>query len=154
MKIEKDAAVSLQVQIFEGGKASPAQEMTYLHGNGNLFPKMEAALAGLEAGGKASVTLSPADGFGERNPALVRVEPLTKLPPGAAVGMAVRGEGGEDGQRPVFRITAVTDTEFTLDANHPFAGRTVEVRMSVVEVREATDEELAHGHVHGPGTEH
>jgi len=154
MKVEKDAAVSLQVQIVEGGNPSPAQEMTYLHGNGNLFPKMEAALAGLEAGGKGSVTLSPADGFGERNPALVRVEPLTKLPPGAAVGMAVHGEGGEDGQRPVFRITAVTDSEVTLDANHPFAGRTVEVRMSVVEVREATEEELAHGHVHGPGTHH
>jgi FKBP-type peptidyl-prolyl cis-trans isomerase SlyD len=151
MKIEKDAAVSLQVQIVEGGKVSPAQEMTYLHGNGNLFPKMEAALAGLEAGGKVSITLSPADGFGERDPALVRVEPRTKLPPGAEVGMAVHGEGGEDGHRPVFRITALTDTEVTLDANHPFAGRTVEVRMSVVEVREATEEELAHGHVHAPG---
>ena len=44
MKIEKDTAVSLQVQIVEGGKTSPAQEVTYLHGGGNLFPKMESAL--------------------------------------------------------------------------------------------------------------
>ena len=72
MKIEKDTAVSLQVEIVEDGKASPVQEMTYLHGAGNLFPKMEAALAALEPGAKASVTLTPADGFGERDPALVR----------------------------------------------------------------------------------
>jgi FKBP-type peptidyl-prolyl cis-trans isomerase SlyD len=154
VKIHKDAAVSLQVQIVEGGNASPAQEVTYLHGGGNLFPKMEAALAGLEAGAKASITLTPADGFGERDPALVRVEPRGKLPPGAAVGMAVHGEAGEGGQRPVFRITALTETEATLDANHPFAGRTVEVRMAVVDVREATEEEIAHGHVHAPGTDH
>ena len=151
MKIEKDTAVSLQVQIVERGNASPAQEVTYLHGGGNLFPKMETALEGLEAGAKASITLTPADGFGERDPALVRVEPRGKLPPGAEVGMAVHGEAEEGGQRPVFRITKLTETEATLDANHPFAGRTVEVRMSVVDVREATEEEIAHGHVHDIG---
>jgi FKBP-type peptidyl-prolyl cis-trans isomerase SlyD len=150
MKIEKDTAVSLQVQIVEGGNAMPAQEMTYLHGNGNLFPKMEAALSGLEPGASASVTMTPADGFGERDPGLVRVEPRSRLPEGAAVGMAVHGQADEAGRRPVFRITALTDEEVTLDANHPLAGRTVELRMSVLDVREATDEELAHGHVHGP----
>ena len=149
MKIEKDTAVSIQVQILEGGKPSPMQEMTYLHGNGNLFPKMEAALTGLEPGGKANVTMTPADGFGERDPALVRVEPRARIPDGAAVGMSLQGEA--EGQPRVFRITALTDTEATLDGNHPLAGRTVELRMSVLEVREATEEELAHGHVHGPG---
>jgi FKBP-type peptidyl-prolyl cis-trans isomerase SlyD len=149
MKIEKDTAVSLQVEIVDGGKASPAQEMTYLHGNGNLFPKIEAALTGLEAGGKTSVTLAPADGFGERDPALVRVEPRARLPQEAAVGAALQGEAG--GHPRVFRVTALTDTEATLDANHPLAGRTVELRIAVLDVREATDEELAHGHVHGPG---
>jgi FKBP-type peptidyl-prolyl cis-trans isomerase SlyD len=64
--------------------------------------------------------------------------------------MAVHGQADEAGRRPVFRITALTDEEVTLDANHPLAGRTVELRMSVLDVREATDEELAHGHVHGP----
>ena len=149
MKIEKDAAVSLQVQIVDGGSALPAQEMTYLHGNGNLFPKMEAALDGLEPGARASVTMTPADGFGERDPALVRVEPRARLPEGAAVGMSLQGQAG--GQPRVFRITALTDQEATLDGNHPLAGRTVELRMAVLDVREATEEEIAHGHVHGPG---
>lgn len=149
MKIEKDTAVSIQVEIIEAGKASPRQEMTYLHGNGNLFPKMEAALTGLEPGAKARVTMTPADGFGERDPALVRVEPRERIPEGAAVGMSLQGEA--QGEPRVFRITALTDTEATLDGNHPMAGRTVELHMSVVEVREATEEELAHGHVHGPG---
>ena len=149
MKIEKDTAVSVQIQFVDAGSPSPAQEMTYLHGNGNLFPKMEAALEGLEPGGKASVTMTPADGFGERDPALVRVEPRSRLPQEVAVGMALQGEAG--GQPRVFRITALTDQEATLDGNHPLAGRTVELRMAVVEVRAATEEELEHGHVHGPG---
>ena len=154
MKIGKDTAVTVQVQILDGDSPSPAQEMTYLHGNGNLFPKMEASLEGLEAGGKASVTMAPADGFGERDPALVRVEPRARLPEGAAVGMALQGPSdnhGGGGHPRVFRITALTDQEATLDGNHPLAGRTVEVRMEVVDVREATEEEIAHGHVHGPG---
>lgn len=149
MKIDKDTVVSLQVEIVEGGKPSPMQEMTYLHGAGNLFPKMEAALTGHEPGAKASVTLTPADGFGERDPALVRVEPRARVPKEAVVGSALQGEAG--GQPRVFRITALTDQEATLDGNHPLAGRTVELRMAVLDVREATEEELAHGHVHGPG---
>ena len=149
MKIEKDTAVSLQVEIVEGGKASPVQEMAYLHGAGNLFPKMEAALTGLEQGAKANVTLTPADGFGERDAALVRVEPRARLPQEVTVGSALQGEAG--GETRVFRVTALSDTEATLDGNHPLAGRTVELRMTVVDVREATEEELAHGHVHGPG---
>ena len=149
MKIQKDTAVSVQVEIVDADSPSPAQEMTYLHGNGNLFPRMEAALEGLEPGGKASVTMTPADGFGERDPALVRVEPRSRLPKEATVGMALQGQAG--GQPRVFRITALTDQEATLDGNHPLAGRTVEVRMAVMEVRAATEEEIEHGHVHGPG---
>jgi len=149
MKIEKDTAVSVQVQIVEAGTPTPAQDMTYLHGYGNLLPKMEAALAGLEAGASTSVTLAPADGFGERDPALVRVEPRARLPQELAVGMALQGEAG--GQPRVFRITALTDREATLDGNHPLAGRTVELRMAVVDVRAATEGEIEHGHVHGPG---
>jgi FKBP-type peptidyl-prolyl cis-trans isomerase SlyD len=153
MKIGKDAVVRLSVEMVdESGAASSAQELEYLHGGyGNLFPKVEAALAGLEAGGKASIRLAPADGFGEHDPALVRREPRERLPKGVAVGSALHGQAAEgDGHGPVFRVTALTDTEATLDANHPLAGHTVQLRMAVLEVRAATDEEIEHGHVHGP----
>ena len=60
------------------------------------------------------------------------------------------GHAEEDGHRRVFRVTALSDTEATLDGNHPLAGRTVELRCEVLEVRAATQEEIEHGHVHGP----
>jgi FKBP-type peptidyl-prolyl cis-trans isomerase SlyD len=152
LKVEKDRAVSVQIEIVEGGKVSPKQEMTYLHGGyGHLFPKIEAALNGLEAGAQTKVTVAPADGFGERDPLLVKVEPRSRLPEGAVVGSVLQGPAAEDG-RPglVFRVTALTDQEATLDGNHPLAGHTVELRLAVLDVRAATDEEIAHGHVHGP----
>jgi FKBP-type peptidyl-prolyl cis-trans isomerase SlyD len=67
MKIDKDAVVRLNIEMVdESGTSASRQEFEYLHGGyGNMFPKLEAALAGLEAGGKASVVLAPADGFGE-----------------------------------------------------------------------------------------
>jgi FKBP-type peptidyl-prolyl cis-trans isomerase SlyD len=149
MKITKDTVVRLSVEMA-GDRG--AHELQYLHGGyGNLFPKLEAALAGLEAGGKASVTLSPADGFGEHDPSLIRREPRERLPQGVAVGSALHGQAeGEGGQRRVFRVTALSDTEATLDGNHPLAGRTVELRCEVLEVRPASPEEIEHGHVHGP----
>jgi FKBP-type peptidyl-prolyl cis-trans isomerase SlyD len=151
MKVEKDAVVRLSIEMVEGGASGGAQEFQYLHGGyGNLFPKVEAAVAGLEAGGKASVVLAPADGFGEHNPSLIRREPLERLPKGVAVGSALHGQAEQDGQRRVFRVTALNATEATLDGNHPLAGRTVELRCEVLEVRAATQEEIEHGHVHGP----
>ena len=151
MKVEKDAVVRLAIEMVEGGAPGAAHEIQYLHGGyGNLFPKLEAALAGLEAGGKASVTLAPADGFGEHDPSLIRREPRERLPQGVVLGSALHGQADEEGQRQVFRVTALSDTEATLDGNHPLAGRTVELRCEVLEVRAASQEEIEHGHVHGP----
>lgn len=149
MKVAKDTVVRLSVEM-DGD--SGGRELEYLHGGyGSLFPKLEAALAGLEAGGKANVTLSPADGFGEHDPSLIRREPRERLPQGVKVGSALHGgQAEEDGHRRVFRVTALSDTEATLDGNHPLAGRTVELRCEVLEVRAATQEEIEHGHVHGP----
>jgi FKBP-type peptidyl-prolyl cis-trans isomerase SlyD len=148
MKVAKDTVVRLSVEMVGGG----AQELEYLHGGyGSLFPKVEAALAGLEAGGKASVVLAPADGFGEHDPSLIRREPRDRLPEGVALGSALHSgqADGEEGHRQVFRVTELSDTEATLDGNHPLAGRTVELRCEVLEVRPATPEEIEHGHVHG-----
>ncbi len=157
MKIQKNAAVSLRVEIVdEQGNRLGEQQLVYLHGgHGNLFPKVEAALAGREPGERVSVRLAPADGFGERDPALVRIEPRSRLPRDVTLGAELAGEADEGGDHPpVSRVTALSDTEATLDANHPLAGRTVELRCAVLEVRPATQDEIAHGHVHGPGVDH
>ncbi|MFN2644359.1 MAG: peptidylprolyl isomerase [Burkholderiales bacterium] len=157
MKIAKDAVVSLRVEIIdEAGKGPPAQDLNYLHGGyGNLFPKVEAALAGLEPGASTSVTLSPSEGFGERDSALVVRERRERLPRDLELGSMLRTRAAEDGEdQPVFRVTELSDTEATLDGNHPFAGHTVELRCAVLDVRPASDDERQHGHAHGPDGGH
>ena len=153
MKVQKDAVVSLHVEVSDAtGWRAQAQDFAYLHGHGNLFPKLEAALSGLEPGASADVTLAPEYGFGARDPALVLRERRDRLPAGIALGSELRARAGEEeDEPPVFRITALSDTEATLDANHPLAGRTVEMHCEVVDVRPASAEEIAHGHTHGPG---
>ena len=152
MKIQKDAVVSLRVEIVdEAGKGPPAQDLDYLHGGyGNLFPKVEAALEGLESGGSTSVKLTPAEGFGERDAALIVRERRDRLPRELELGSTLRARGGDDeeGHPPVFRVTELSASEATLDGNHPFAGHTVELRCAVLDVRPATDEEIEHGHAH------
>jgi FKBP-type peptidyl-prolyl cis-trans isomerase SlyD len=157
VKIQKDAVVSLRVEIVdEAGKGPPAQDLAYLHGGyGNLFPKVEAALAGLEPGGRTSVKLSPAEGFGERDPALIVRERRDRLPRDLELGSTLRTRAGEgDGHPPVFRVTELSESEATLDGNHPFAGHTVELRCAVLEVRPATEDEIEHGHAHGADGDH
>ena len=160
MKIIKNAAVSLRFEILDGkGKDAGGgrHETIYLHGGyGSFFPKVESALEGVEPGGKVRVKLAPQDAFGERDPSLVRREPLERLPGRLRIGMQVKGETGTEAETPseVFTVTALTPHEATLDANHPLAGRSVEFRCTVLDVRPATPEEIAHGHVHGPGGHH
>ena len=157
MKIQKDAVVSLRVEMVdEAGKGPPAQALDYLHGGyGNLFPKVEAALAGLEPGVSTSVKLSPAEGFGERDPALIVRERRDRLPRELELGSTLRTRGGEgEAHQPVFRVTELSESEATLDGNHPFAGNTVELRCAVLDVRPATEDEIEHGHAHGRDEDH
>ena len=157
MKIQKDAVVSLRVEIVdEAGNGPPAQDLDYLHGGyGHLFPKIEAALAGLEPGASTRVQLAPAEGFGERDPALVMRERRERLPREVELGSVLRVQGSNNGGTPpVFRVTELSDTEATLDGNHPLAGQTVEMRLAVLDVRPATNDELEHGHAHGANDDH
>jgi len=157
MKIQKDAVVSVRVEIVdEAGNGPPAQDMDYLHGGyGHLFPKVEAALAGLEPGASTRVRLAPAEGFGEHDPRLIMRERRERLPREVEIGSVLRVQGGNDGGTPpVFRVTELSDTEATLDGNHPLAGQTVELRVAVLDVRPATNDEIEHGHAHGADDDH
>jgi FKBP-type peptidyl-prolyl cis-trans isomerase SlyD len=124
--------------------------LAYLHGAGNIVPGLEKALAGKSAGEEFDVTVPPEEGYGQRSDQLVRNVPLRKLPDGKAhVGMRVRADT-EQGPR-ILTVTAVKGDYATVDANHPLAGQTLHFSVKVVEVRDASEEELSHGHVHGPG---
>ena len=127
------------------------QPMTYLHGARNIIPGLEKAMAGKAAGESFQVTLAPADAYGERKPGNVRRIPSkhfrdTKaLKPGQMVSIQTR-QGN-------FQATVIKVGRFNVDvdANHPLAGETLTFDVEIVAVRDASKEEIAHGHVHGSG---
>lgn len=157
MKIEKNAAVTIRYRISDatGKLLEDGKEPTsYLHGGyGNTFPKVEEALEGQEKGYQTSLALQPADAFGERDERLVQVIPKTQFPPGVKVGGQLEGRG-EDGHTHVFTVVKIKGPEVHLDGNHPLAGKALRLNLTVVDVRAASAEEIAHGHVHGAHGHH
>ncbi|RMH45149.1 MAG: peptidylprolyl isomerase [Gammaproteobacteria bacterium] len=155
MKIEKDKVVSFHYRLtdIDGNlleESFSGQPLSYLHGHGNLIPGMENALDGREAGDKFDVTIEPKDAYGEHHPGLVQRVPREAFQgvDDIQVGMRFRASTGQ-GEVPVV-VTEVSDTEVVVDGNHPLAGKTLKFDVEVTDVRDATAEELAHGHAHGP----
>jgi len=152
MKISANTVVTLDYEVKD-----PQHEMVdpgerplvYLHGSSGIFPKLEAALDGKTVGDSVQVQLEPEDAFGEYDDELVTSELLQNLPEGVLVGMQLEGTG-EHGTH-IMSVTEIEDGRAVLDGNHPLAGVTLVFSCTVSEVRAATAEELAHGHVHGDG---
>lgn len=130
---------------------SQEQPLAYLHGQGQLLAGLENALAGKSAGDGFEVELGPDQAYGEFNQDLVQVVPRSAFQgiDTIEVGMEFEAQG-EGGERMV-TVVEVAENEVTVDANHPLAGQTLNFAIEVVEVRQATQEELDHGHAHGPG---
>lgn len=130
--------------------SSAGQEpFVYLHGTRSIIPGLESALAGKSAGDELQVTVQPRDAYGEVNPELIQ-----KVPREAFAGIEDLQEGmqfstGESaGQALNITVRAVDEDEVTIDANHPLAGRVLHFDVRIEDVREANEEEIAHGHVH------
>jgi FKBP-type peptidyl-prolyl cis-trans isomerase SlyD len=157
MNITKNTAVTLQFKVSDtsGKLLDQSQEpISYLHGGyGNTFPKIEEALEGQAVGFAATVELAPVDAFGEYDASLIQTIPKTQFPPGVKVGGQLEGRG-EDGTQHVFTVVKIKGPEVHLDGNHPHAGKTLRFDVKVLEVRAASDEEIAHGHVHGAHGHH
>ncbi|RYF28320.1 MAG: peptidylprolyl isomerase [Comamonadaceae bacterium] len=151
MNITKDTAVTLNYKITDPatGKLLDSGDVAYLHGGyDNLFAKVEAELENRAPGYAATVDLAVADAFGERDESLVRTIAKAEFPPGVKVGGQLRGVGS-DGQPALFNVVKIKGAEVHLDGNHPLAGRALRFACKVTEVRAATQEEIAHRHVHG-----
>ena len=159
MSIKKDSVVTFNYTLKDDGgeviDSSPTGEpLAYLHGHGNLVPGLERELEGKNSGDELTVKVTPAEGYGEHSRELVQKVPRRSLKGIAkiTVGMRLHAQTGQ-GPRPV-TVTAVTGDMVTIDGNHPLAGKNLNFDIGIVDVRDATDEELAHGHVHGPGGHH
>ncbi|KQW96946.1 peptidylprolyl isomerase [Massilia sp. Root418] len=161
MKIAKNTVVTVnyklsdaQNNLIEDGR----QPMVYLHGGyENTLPKIEEELDGKETGYATTLQIEPEDAFGDYDANLVKVEPRNRLPEPLEVGMQFEGmPDGDDGDEEamIFTVTEIADDKVVLDGNHPLAGMALRFELEVVDVRAATDEEIAHEHVHGAHGHH
>jgi FKBP-type peptidyl-prolyl cis-trans isomerase SlyD len=150
--------VSLTYELFgEDGAVIERTEapVSYLHGGyDGIFPLVEEALEGHDVGYACRVDLKPDDAFGEYEAELVRTEARDLFPPNVNVGMQFEGSADDSQESRIYTVTEVTGDKVVVDGNHPLAGRKLVFSCTVTGVRQATREELTHGHVHGPEGHH
>lgn len=159
MKIQKDLVVTIDYTLTDDKgavlDASKGQEpLSYLHGNANLINGLETALEGKSVGETFNVSIPPAQAYGEWDrEKLMEVEKSQFGKMGdLKVGMQFNASDGENDH--LVTVTKIEGKKVTVDSNHPLAGKTLNFDVIVVKVREATKEELSHGHIHGDGGHH
>ena len=155
MQITKNKVASIHYTLRDNeGTVIDSSEgrdpLHYLHGAGNLIVGMEEGLEGKSKGDKLNLKISPAKGYGEKDDTLVQKVPRTafgdqEIKPGMRFST---NQGG------IVTVTHVGLDGVTVDANHPLAGVELNFAVEVMDVREASNEEISHGHVHGPGGHH
>lgn len=151
MNISNDCYVEIHYALFNEEKevmdgSRGGEPLPYLHGQGNIIPGLEAALAGKAAGDTFRVTVASEQGYGDRDESKVSIIDAASFAGFDKIeeGMVCHLEG-EDGEPELVTITLIEEDEVTIDANHPFAGKTLNFEVEVVTVREATEAELRDG---------
>jgi FKBP-type peptidyl-prolyl cis-trans isomerase SlyD len=159
MNIDKDTVVQFHYSLSDADgpieSSAGNDPLTILVGHGQLIPGVENALHGHAAGDKFAVTVTPEEGYGERREEMVQRVPkkyfhqAERLKPGMQTVLQVK-----DGGQRVVTVLKVGQSVIDVDLNHPMAGKTLQFEIEVVDVRAASEEEIAHGHAHGPGGHH
>ena len=136
-------------------QADQLEPFYYIHGQGQIVPGLENALLGLNIGAKKDIEVSPEEGYGEVNPSLVMTVKKSQFPGVDTIhsGMQFQARGPE-GHGMIFTVVNIENDDVTIDGNHPMAGKTLNFAVEVLSVRDATEEEMSHGHVHGPDGHH
>jgi len=154
MQIASNKAVYIHYTLknHEGellDKSQSGEPLGYIHGTGSIVPGLESALEGKQAGDTLNVVVAPEEAYGHRDETLVQDVPHGAFDGVDTVepGMRFQAES-EQGPR-VITVTAVSEGVVTVDGNHPLAGETLVFDVAVEQVREASEEEISHGHVHG-----
>lgn len=131
-----------------------AEPLTFLQGAGNIIPGLEEALQGKSAGDSLKVSISPDKGYGSVVPEMVQTVARDAFEGVDEIDVGMRFQASTASGPVSVVVTEVTDEAVTVDGNHPLAGKELNFAVEVVEVREATADELEHGHVHGPSCSH
>jgi FKBP-type peptidyl-prolyl cis-trans isomerase SlyD len=125
--------------------------LTYMHGTGSIIPGLESALEGKQAGEGMRVTIPAEEAYGPRDEQLVQPVPHSAFGGVTQIDPGMQFEARTPQGSRLIRIVKVEGDQVTIDANHPLAGIPLTFDVKVVSVRAATDEEISHGHAHGPG---
>jgi FKBP-type peptidyl-prolyl cis-trans isomerase SlyD len=156
MKIAKDRVVELEYRLHLGDgqvidSSEPGKPLSYLHGRGQIVPGLEGALEGMDVGEGKQVVVAPSQGYGEHDARGLQEVPRAMFPADAQLSpgmrLAAQTDGGEVIPIGIHEVKAQT---VVVDLNHPLAGKTLHFDVTVRGVRDATAEELTHGHAHGP----
>jgi FKBP-type peptidyl-prolyl cis-trans isomerase SlyD len=153
MRIAKNKVVSFDYTLSDAAgevldSSAGKEPLSYIHGTGSLIPGLESVLEGKSAGDELEVSIAPEDGYGERDEALIdtlsreQLRDLESLREGLMFTM-----DDEEGTR-IYTVLKIAGDEVTVDGNHPLAGKTLHFAVTVQEVRDASAEELDHGHIH------
>ena len=159
MQIANDKVVTIDYRLTdnEGEVLDSCDDgsFAYLHGAHNIVPGLEDALAGKQVGDELSVAVAPESAYGRRDDARTQPVPREMFPEDTQieVGMQFHAQG-PDGHSLMVTVAAVEADTVVVDGNHPLAGVHLNFHVKVLDVRDATKEELAHGHVHAPGGHH
>lgn len=154
MNISQDKVVELDYKLTVDGEvidqSEPGEPLTYLHGHSNIIPGLEKALEGRSAGDVLEVTVQPEEGYGERDEDNTDELDRADFDDDIEVGATYYAQS-EDGSVIPFTVMAVDGEKVTVDFNPPLAGMTLNFDVKVLNVRDATGEELDHGHAHSAG---
>jgi FKBP-type peptidyl-prolyl cis-trans isomerase SlyD len=157
MAIAKDKVVSIDYTLTNDGgqvldSSTGREPLAYLHGSGNIIPGLESALDGKREGDQLNVTIPPDQAYGHKDPKLVQQVPRSAFgEQQQQVQPGMQFQANTNGGPRVLTVVDVQGESVTIDANHPLAGVTLNFDVTVREVRDATEQERQHGHVHGAG---
>jgi FKBP-type peptidyl-prolyl cis-trans isomerase SlyD len=159
VKIENNRVVSIHYTLRDGDgvtldSSAGRSPLPYIHGIGALIPGLEKELLGKQQGDTLSVIIPPAEGYGEYEEERVFAVPLGEFDMDEPLEQGMQIQLDTEGGPVIATIVKIDDENVTLDLNHPLAGVPLHFDVEVMEVREASAQELAHGHVHGPGGHH
>lgn len=159
LTVQDGQVVLMEYSLHVGGElidtSAGREPLEFLQGAGNIIPGLEDELYGLEIGEAKNVTVAAEDGYGELDPDAFIDVPREQFPAEIPLEVGVELQVQDESGHPMMaRIDSVDDDNVRLDFNHPLAGKELVFDVKIVGLRDATDEEMEHGHVHGSGHHH
>lgn len=159
MQVSNEMVVTIDYTLTDDGgnvidSSKDADPLVYLHGANNIIPGLETALEGKAVDDELAVTVSPQDAYGERDESKQQAVPREMFGDAEIQVGAQFHAAGPDGVNITVTVIEIGDEEVVVDGNHPLAGQALSFDVKIIEIRNATAEELEHGHVHGEGGHH